>query len=246
MKKIDLPIHVDEPNPKKPDWKWLKIMLVSVLVIISISFLWLYTFNSFLTSIISLEEEKKLFTDPNCIKLDLSKYIDYNIPEFNKYNICLKDSYEVNAYAWLWGNIYVTKWLLKNLNNQEELVFVIWHEIWHIVHRDVIKKISFGVSLQILLNYLFSNNFNSSDISDLVELWDKLYSKNIELKADTYSINLLKKYNINLNCIVPFFKEDEKFDSFVLLSDHPLNKTRIQNIEKNIKNKKKICKKIKK
>ena len=247
MKKIELPIQVEEPNPKKMDWRRLKDMLISLLIMFIIIFWCFYLFSELIVRNISIQQEKELFSEWDCNKLDISKYIDYKIPEFEEYNICLLDLDEVNAYAWLGWNIYVTKWLLNYIKTQEELVFILAHEVGHIVHRDIIRrvvnKMSFSIWFYILAKFLW---IDVGNLADLVELSNTLYSKAEELEADKYAINLCKKYRVNLNCVIDFFKNDDKlYDTLMLLSDHPLNQTRIKLIKKNISNDKKICKKLK-
>jgi len=247
MKKIELPIEVNEPSPTNIDWKRLKVMFISLATMFVFIFWGIYIFSKLVVANISIEQEKEWFSEEDCNKFDINKYIDYKIPEFENYNICLVDSPEVNAYAWLGWNIYVTQWLLENIKSQEELVFILWHEIWHIVHRDVLEKVvnkmSFAIWFYVLSNFLWMNVDNLSNLADFES---NLYSKTKELTADNYAIKLAKKYKVNLNCVIDFFKNDDKiYDTLVLLSDHPLNQTRIKLIKQNITNNKKSCKKLK-
>jgi len=241
VKKIELPIDVNEPSPTNWDWKRLRNILISILIIFVILFWTLNLFTQYILANISIQTEKEWFTDyMECKKLD-SVYFKYinKLPETKNYDICFVDSPEINAYATLWAKIVITKWFLNNIKNQEELLFVIAHEMGHIAHRDVLKKtinvLSYKISIYLLADFFGVDVWN---LSDYVKFWEKLYSKHIELSADEYAIHLLIKHNVNLNCVIPFFeKNDNKlYNTFVLLSDHPLNQARINLIKKYIKN----------
>jgi len=250
--KIELPIQVDEPTPTKWDWKRLIEIGISLFFLIWFVVWSSYLFSKFIITKIDIETEKQLFANNDNFeweKIDISKYIDYQIPEFKKYDIYLTNSEEVNAYAWLGAKIYLTKGLLENLDNQEELAFIIAHEIWHIKHRDVLthlaNTLSIKLSLYFMAMYLW---FDFGTLENYENFWENIYSKNVELEADKYAINLLKKYNINLACVIPFFQKynNPLYNNFTLLSDHPLIKTRIKLLEENIDSttENKTCKKL--
>ncbi len=253
MEKIELPVDKNESRPSKPDLKWWTIMLSILWWFIIISYLTFLWFSKIILANIDLETEKKWFWWINTEwykKINYKNYIDYNLKEFKKYNFYSKNDEVVNAYAFLWWNIAITTWLLSEIETQEELIFILTHEIWHVENRDNLKKITTDIPWQLTMTFLgfdlWNKDFNVSKIS-----WNIL-SKNTELEADKYAINFLKKYKLNPLCAKRFFEAEHNFSDSVMemISDHPLNLTRINLLEENAKlmwfKDKKNCKKIKK
>jgi Zn-dependent protease with chaperone function len=102
----------------------------------------------------------------------------------------------------------------------------------HIKNRDVLKAYTTEVPLKLTLSLLWFD-ISAWDISLLDVSW-KLLSKETEAKADDYWLEILEKYKINPLCAKVFFERDHNFwDSVMeLMSDHPLNLTRIKKMER--------------
>jgi len=73
-----------------------------------------------------------------------------NIP----YHFRVIDTDMVNAFAAPWGYVYVTQGMLRFAQSEDELAFIIGHEVGHVVHRDAIssfkKTILFNIGLALL------------------------------------------------------------------------------------------------
>lgn len=251
MQKIELPVDTNEATPTNPDFKWGGKMLGILFLFIIFSYLVFLFFSKIILANISLETEKKWFWNVAVNStFDYKKYVDYNIEEFSNFNIYLDESEEINAFAIIWWNINITQGLLDNIENQEELIFVIAHEIGHIKHRDVLKNYTTKIPMQLTLSFLWFDvwiwNSNTTDI------WWKIFSKNVELNSDKYAINLLEKYKINPLCASEFFEIDHNLSNSAMemFSDHPLNSSRIDLLKKSALKlgfkDDKNCKKIKK
>jgi predicted Zn-dependent protease len=63
-------------------------------------------------------------------------------------------------------------------------------------------------------------------------------SKNTELEADKNAIKLLEKYKLNPLCAKKFFEREHNFSDTIMemMSDHPLNLTRINLLNESAKN----------
>lgn len=231
MQKINLPVDKNEANPSNPDFKWW-ITMVSILAwFIIFSYLVFLWFSKIILVNIDLETEKKWFWNlwnTNNQVFDYKNYSTYEIEEFKNYNIYLEEDIIVNAYAFIGWNINVTRWLLDEITNQEELIFIIAHEIGHIENRDNLKSLTTEIPMQLTLAFLWFDIW-SWDYS-ILSIWWKAISKNTELNADIFAIELLKKYNINPLCAKQFFEADHNFadSAMEMLSSHPLNSTRIE------------------
>jgi len=78
---------------------------------------------------------KKIFNN-------LTKYIERTTINYN-YKIVRTD--EVNAYAIAGGNMYINTGILDFLDDEDEIAFVIAHEISHNEKRHCIKRVQYAV-----------------------------------------------------------------------------------------------------
>ena len=250
MKKIELPIDKNESSPTNPDLKWGIKMLWIFVWFLTISYIVFLLFSKVILTNLSLETEKKWFWNfTEGREFNYTEYTDYKIEEFKKYNFLVDDSDEVNAYALIGWNINITFWFLDDIEYQEELIFVMAHEMWHIKNRDVLKALSTEIPLKLTLLSLWIDIWVWD--SSLIDIWWKYLSKNTEIEADKIWLTILEKYKINPLCAKEFFKRDHNFSDTVMemMSDHPLNSSRIKLMDdlankmwfKNTKN----CKKLK-
>ena len=229
MQKIDLPVEKNESIPASPDFNWGIKMLLIFVGFVAFSYLVFFIFSNVVLKNISLETEKEWFWGVwDWETFDYGEYSDYEIEEFKNYNFNLKDSEEVNAYAFIWGNININQWFLDEIENQEELVFVMAHEMAHVKNRDVMKALTTEIPLQITMISLWFDIWVWD--TSLTSIWWKYLSKDTELNADKYAINILEKYKINPLCAKDFFTRDHNSADSVMeiLSNHPLNSSRIK------------------
>jgi len=145
-----------------------------------------------------------------------------------------------NAAALPGGIIFFYKGLYEKLNNENEIVFVLAHEMGHFNNRDHLRRL--GRSLILILLIAGFNN-SSNDISGLVNLGlgttETGFSRHQEIKADLFAADLLmKKYGSaeGAKKVLSLFKSREKGGEFMyFLSTHPHSKKRIEAIEKHLK-----------
>ncbi len=101
-----------------------------------------------------------------------------------------------NAFCVPNGNIYITSSLYKLLETDEELTFIIAHELGHYKHRDHLMRLRRGVSngaVMILLSFMEMDSAKVQDfISDSFNLADLKFSRGEEEKADKYAVAALK------------------------------------------------------
>ena len=244
MEEIKLPIKEDKKDqisPLNPDFWWLWKMIIIIIPIIIISYLLFYFFAHFIIWNISIEKERELFWDisekENMQIFDL-KSLKNEIEGLNNTNIYIEKNNEINAYAIIWWDIILTTWLLENIENEEELIFIIWHENEHIKNRDVLQSLLTDIPFYLTMQFLWFNFDNK-----ILNITKKYSSKTTEIKADNWWIELINKMNLNLNCSLIFFEKENKiFDNYLqLISDHPTNINRIKNIKNQNWNNQKKC-----
>jgi Zn-dependent protease with chaperone function len=235
MEKIELPIESDDISPLRPDLKRLwKMLWIVWFNLITVYILLICASQMFIRSL-SLEEERELFWDFLQIEqqFDISKLThDFTSP----YDIyVLDDEYEVNAYALPWTIIYVTQGLLDELKYEEELIFILWHEMEHIKNRDVLEMYARDLPFRFTLAFLwFDSVLEWISFSEIT--WNYI-SQQTEKHADIWWIELINSLELNLKCSTGFFEriwwENSVF--MKLLSTHPSDNSRIENIQQNIK-----------
>lgn len=245
MKTIKLPIKEDEEdniNPSNPDFWWFWKMLIITISILVISYSLFYIFAYFIIWNISLEKEKELFwtfsESEDKEIFNINDFLTNKINDLENIDIYLEDSEEINAYAFLWWKIILTTWLLKNIDYEEELIFIIWHEMKHVKNRDVLQSLLTDVPFYLTLQFIW---FNLNE--QILNITHSYTSKTTEIEADNWWIALVNEMNLNLDCSLNFFeKENNIFDNYLqLVSDHPTNMKRIKNIKEQNKNLDKEC-----
>jgi Zn-dependent protease with chaperone function len=245
MRIVELPIEDDETKPHRPDYKWASQMLWLLLAIIAFIYSTFYITAYIIIWNLSLEQEDKYFSD---IILAWEWYQDFdkttleNIPkEVKEAKIYIQKSEEINAYAILGWNILLTTWLLEHVKYEEELLFIIWHELKHIHNRDVLEALLINVPMRITLAFLW---FEWSDaLQYTYDITAKQVSQSIEHKADQWWIELINSLEKNLECSIGFLLQNEDSHPKMLefFSTHPSDADRIENIRKQNKYPEKKC-----
>ncbi len=149
-----------------------------------------------------------------------------------KIEILVVESNTVNAIA-LPGNLIVIYSGLYDKLSADELRFIIGHEIGHLANNDNMKLLSRSSLRAIISSTIFDESIGVI-IDKSLYLVSLAFSRNNEINADIYSINLLKSKGFATKGVTKFF---EKFDTYedglnIYLSTHPHPKSRIKAIEK--------------
>lgn len=235
MKKINLPIAEDEISPMNPDWNRLgKMLWIIIMIIISSYFILHVTVQLFIVSL-SIQEEKELFSH----FVEQEKIFDIEQLE-NKFSsdydiYILDEDYEANAYAIPGAVVYLTQALLDEIQYEEELIFILWHEFAHIQDRDVLKMYARDIPFRfILASVWFDTALTGISLSNIT--WNYI-SQATEKSADKWWIELVNSLGLNLECATWFFERNSwdlsQFSS--MFSSHPSDISRIENIKNNAK-----------
>lgn len=229
--KVDLPIWDDKIKPGNPNFKWLFSTLWAILGIFLIAYISFSVFAHFVVANIDLETEKDLFWEFSLKSewyesFDITKY-SIKIPEFEKYDYYLIDDFgQPNAFASFGWQIWVTQELLDTISTEEELFFILSHEVGHVEHRHVLKRLAKDIPMDLTLSFLglnFDLGFSSSS-----SLLMNSHSRSAEHESDDYAIALFKKYWLNTACATDFFESSLEMPT--ILSTHPSNQERIDKI----------------
>lgn len=148
------------------------------------------------------------------------------------------NSGEINAMATPDGSIHITRGLLQNFPNDNELLFILGHEITHVELNHAQKQIEQAQATQAgedVLSMLFGQNSSLANLGiQGAGYWLMMkYSRDDEYQADQGGMQLLQKAGINPHWGVRALRHlaslDQSQPSLVAqyFSDHPLDDARI-------------------
>lgn len=120
---------------------------------------------------------------------------EMDLPDGMSVTISYVDDAQVNAYAYLGGNLYVIDGLLKAVETENALAFVIAHEIAHVKHRHVMKSLTGRFVIAGTLAILFGESDTLSSIAGKTgELFAMRYSRQNEQEADMEALDTIAAY----------------------------------------------------
>lgn len=169
---------------------------------------------------------KKIF---NLIKKKLSRNkinYRYSVVEVN----------DVNAFAIAGGKIFICTELLKFLDNEDELAFVIAHELAHIELKHCIKRVQYAAiasGVDPLIGTLVQVAYS---------IYSTPFSKYEEFEADELGVKLMQKAGYNKKGAISFFEKlkaleqqygvDKRDELNDFISSHPTSEERKERIKK--------------
>lgn len=129
---------------------------------------------------------------------------------FRGYHFAVLDSMEPNAFACPGGTILITRGLLKNCANEDELAAILAHEVAHVAHKDGINSISQARWTEVLttLGTETAKQYGGG-AGQLVTLFEGSiddvfktivvngYSRSAEESADREAVSILRKAGYN-------------------------------------------------
>ncbi|WP_324171905.1 M48 family metallopeptidase [Sulfurimonas sp.] len=199
---------------------------------------------------ISIKQEQKLFSYLNLNILDSNNsskdeiFIQLLANKSKKctnsqydFKIYLSSSKEVNAFALPAGFIVINQAIIDNAKSENELFFVIAHEIGHFNNRDHLEGIG-----RSFVSILISSFIGISDLNELlsssISFSESQFSQHQESEADLYAVDLMECYYGHTNGATDFFHHiSDVNNSLTLFSSHPQRVERIQDINNYIKTK---------
>ncbi|MCS7186819.1 MAG: M48 family metalloprotease [Armatimonadetes bacterium] len=147
----------------------------------------------------------------------------------------LNERKELNAMAAPGGFIYITRALLEALDNDDEVAFVLGHEIGHVAGDHIRKQLSQAIAASILLDILTARSSQLIRIgSDIMfSLYQSGYSRQHERDADTRGVRYMKAAGYNPTAAITALRKlgTERYKGLVRwFGTHPDIPSRIQRI----------------
>lgn len=152
------------------------------------------------------------------------------------FRVHIQKSDILNAMALPGGHIVVFRGLLDKLSSENELTFVLAHEMGHYAHRDHLRGLGRGLVLMALSALLLGQDSSLGNmLSTTLNLSEMRFSRSQESQADTFALQ-------SLNCVYGhvggatdlFDKLPESMGSETVthyFSSHPQNEQRIADLK---------------
>ncbi|MCM1004656.1 MAG: M48 family metallopeptidase [Candidatus Gastranaerophilales bacterium] len=231
----------------------VKLLLILVMIYFSV-----FLFSGIILKTLSLDQQIKLenfLTDIIDIKTyNLSKedkykllemkqrilLLDKNYPKTTNLNIEIIDDNMLNALCYPNGTIYITSALYNRIKSDEQMMFVIAHEMAHYKNKDHLmnlRKNIAGGCVVILLSFAHgeTNNELITFVDNAIALTDLKFSRSSEEKADIYAGKILLSEYGNINGgleLLNILKEERDLYELEILSTHPLIENRIKKLKR--------------
>ncbi len=165
---------------------------------------------------------------------------DPKFPKTPRIEINIVKNNDINAYSYPNGDIDITEKLFEELKSDEELAFILAHEMGHYKHKDHLmhlrRNIANGATI-ILFSIFNTNSHINTAASSSFKLTELSFSRQDETNADKYAIDILNNLYGNARAgikVMEILKEKNKFN-IEFLSTHPDLDRRIEYIEKHTK-----------
>lgn len=140
-----------------------------------------------------------------------------------EYTVRIAESDELNAMALPGGLIVITSGLLDAVESENELAFVLGHEMGHFSNRDHIRGLGRGVVLSIFLAALSGSDGGVNLGSSLSDLTLRGFSRGQEEDADEFGLSIVNSEYGHVASSWRFFERlsDKELGLATYLSTHP-------------------------
>ena len=153
--------------------------------------------------------------------------------------IHLLDQPEINAAIMPGGHIFITTGLLDAVESENELSFVLAHELGHFVARDPLKALGRSLVFLFVNTVVGIGTGNTGGTSDIISVTRQLttlnYSRKQEEKADFHSMSTMIQHYGHGGDSLEFFEKVKSKDFGNRLSEyfstHPLTQNRIDKLQ---------------
>ncbi|MFC1813181.1 M48 family metallopeptidase [Thermodesulfobacteriota bacterium] len=152
-----------------------------------------------------------------------------------KLTVHLNDSPVVNAVALPGGNIIVFSGLLEKMESENELAFVLAHEIGHYSNRDHLRGLGRALVFIMISTTLFGAESNIGNLlAQSLNITEMGFSRNQESHADEFALEVLNRCYGHVGGATDFFKKlsvDKKTSRMKhYFSTHPESLKRIAHL----------------
>ncbi|MCA9400594.1 MAG: M48 family metallopeptidase [Candidatus Omnitrophica bacterium] len=247
-KKIQQNVNVDRTDPLKIFIK----AVIGMIIVFVMAFVFLVALSEtvivFMPSRVNhslgkvldkaFQTPKTLEPERQKIQLLLDQLLLHSTLNDLDFRVDILETDQKNALAIPGGRIVITTALLKDFDFENELAFVLGHELGHYFHNDHLRGLSRSVIVMGLFGLLETTGSGgvSSIVGSSIGLFDLNYSRQQERAADAYGLELLWRHYGHVDGARQTFRHlyQEKEKSLTLngfLSTHPITEQRVKYVE---------------
>lgn len=142
----------------------------------------------------------------------------------------------INAVTVPGGKIYIFSGLLDELKTQEEVAFVLAHELSHVRNRDSFKAMARMIPFQGVTSFFRQGALGPSNLGRLAEI---SFSRKVELRADREALEILQTNYGSVEGAENFFRRakevenlEKDFWNWDFYTDHPDFQQRIDQVRR--------------
>ena len=151
------------------------------------------------------------------------------------FQVHVRESQTANAAAFPGGHLIVFTGLLENIASENELQFILAHEMGHYANRDHLRGLGRALVLMAVSTVLFGADSGAGDmLGSALNLTELKFSRKQETTADEYALDVLNCYYGHVGGCVDFFekmpREQDPGRYGHYFSTHPENRKRIDHI----------------
>ena len=164
-----------------------------------------------------------------------------NLPEDERYfKIHVIESEQANAVALPGGHILVFSALLKKMKSENELAFVLAHELGHYANKDHLRGLGRMLVLVVMTTVFFGDDSTLAQfLANSLFNVEMKFSQRQEMKADKWALKTLNaRYNHVAGAtdfMTMLADEEERGRLAYFFATHPFPQDRVKNIKKLIK-----------
>jgi predicted Zn-dependent protease len=154
------------------------------------------------------------------------------------FKVLVLSSNEANAAALPGGYVLVTSGLIAEVETENELAFVLGHELGHFHNRDHLRRLGRGVVYSLALAVALGSSGSVPDVGTLIgELTSRSFDRAQERDADRFGLGLVEAEYGHIGSSWQFFQRlseaGSNLDHLVAyLSTHPASPSRIEDLRR--------------
>jgi len=160
----------------------------------------------------------------------------------SNYTVHIVDSHTVNAVAMPGGNIIFFSQLLKEIESENELAFILAHELGHFANRDHLRGLGRGLILIALSTAIMGHDSAATDfIMNSLVTAEMKFSQTQESAADAFALEMLSSRYGHVSGANDFFnrlnKKNKTGKLLYYFASHPQPEERVKALDKLVKEK---------
>lgn len=178
--------------------------------------------------------------------LAINKLIkNYKLSSTYEINLTVVESDQKNAFALPGGYIVVFSGIIDEMDQPEQLIGLLSHEVTHINHRHSMRALGRSLSSYLLFSWIVGDAAGITSV--LVENYNQFlalsYSRDLEADADKTGAELMIKNKVDpkgMIGLMEILKKEDKGQEQEFLQTHPLTENRIISLKSQLSNQKEI------